>query len=156
MAVGTVSGVDPQDNWQLISTTTVTAGQTSITVGSFSGYKHLLAVGKDLTGTAGQVLYVRPNNDTSAGDYTGNGTNRSNFMPFAYFFDGTSAPTAGYVEIYNVDKAIPHQVFWTGALTNAASQRQYYTNPVAITTLEFNISGDTLNSGTIYLYGIAA
>lgn len=155
MAVGTVSGIDPQDNWQLITSTTITSGQTSQTYSSLSGYKHLLLTARSVIGTAGELIAVRPNNDTSSGNYVLNGTGRMSYFQFAYYFDGSTA-TAGAFEIKNIDKALPHEVWYSSANTNAAQGKQYWVKPEVITSLNLSATGGSWTSGTIELYGIPA
>jgi hypothetical protein len=69
MAVGTVSGVDQADNWQLIATNTPSAASTS-SFTSISGYKQLRIVYK-LTSTANGVYgyYLQFNSDSTMGNY---------------------------------------------------------------------------------------
>ena len=106
MAVGTVSGISPEDNWQLISS--VTASGTSHTFSSLTGYKHLWVTGVSITKNVSDYVGMRPNNDSTAGDYglewTG-GTSTTILINHT-----TAGPSAFSAKIYNIDQAIPHKV----------------------------------------------
>lgn len=155
MAVGTVSGIIPEDNWQLI--TSVTPSGTSVTFNSFSGYKHIWIVGKDITTSGAAYFCMRPNNDTSAGSYA---TFYNNGTESTFFLNGNQNGTrAFHGKIYNVDKTIPHLIEPHGAGgVPSDGGISVYTNPVAITSLVIYTYGGTVTftGGTMYLYGIPA
>lgn len=155
MAVGTVSGVDPQDNWQLISSSTPSG--TSVTFSSLSGYKHLWVVGKGITKSAADYVGMRPNNDTTAGNYatiTVSSGVGNKFLISGY----TGEAQAFSAKIYDIDKTIPHLVEWGYSDVSYGLPSDAYVNPVAITSLViFNQGGSaTFSGGTLYLYGIPA
>jgi hypothetical protein len=155
MAVGTVSGVDPQDNWQLIATNT----PSSVTISSFtsiSGYKRLMVVLKGVTSGSAGNIYLQFNSDTTSGNYAGVAE-----LDSVYSFQQLSAiPStgysttthSGYLVIEDVDKSIPHRVSgggYTAAIINAI-----WFGATPITQIDVKMSSTF--SGTIYLYGIAA
>jgi hypothetical protein len=152
MAVGTVSGVNLEDQWQLISS--VTASGTSITFNSLSGYKHLWLVVRSITKSGADYLAVRPNNDSTAGNYaiTWSVGTQSQIL-----FGGTTASAqAAAFRIYNIDQAAPHKI--EGIYDSAVfGPIDTYANPVAVTSLVvYTYSGATFTGGTVALYGIAA
>ena len=156
MAVGTVSGVDPQDNWQLVASQAM-SGLSTYTFSSLSGYKTYWLVGKSLTHTTSDIVAIRVNGDTSGGTYAND---------FAAGNEGATGgqflltPTQTFVhafsfEIDNADKLAPHHVKSTGYGT--VSPGDAYTDPVAITSLTVKTySNNNFTGGTVYLYGIAA
>jgi hypothetical protein len=154
MAVGTVSGVDPADNWQLI--TSVTPSGTSTTFSSLSGYKHIWITGKSITTSAAAYISVRPNNDTAVGSYA---SYYSSGDLSQFYVNGNAANTrAFHAKIYNIDQTVPH-LFEPSGAEGVGSQGgvSVYTNPVAITSLVVFLSGSvTFTGGTMYIYGIPA
>ena len=151
MAVGTVSGVDPANNWQLISTTTISSGTANYTLNGFDGYKTIMVLGKNIVKSADQITVAQFNGVTSGGVYNCINANGS------YFFTGGSHATSGTITmiVNDVDKSIGHQVEFTGY--SAYGEIAYYTDPVPITSIKiYNNGGATYTSGTIYVYGIPA
>ena len=67
MAVGTVSGTNPDDAWQLITTNTPSAAASS-TFSSISGYKKLMLVFNKYTTSAAGPANVRFNSDSTNGN----------------------------------------------------------------------------------------
>jgi myosin-crossreactive antigen len=152
MAVGTVSGVDPQDNWQLISS--VTASGTSVIFNSLSGYKHIWITGKAITKNTSDLPAVQVTGDTSVGNYS-----ISMVAPRAIFLCGasTTAAQAFGFKMYNIDQSIPHKVECAYDATEYAEASDGYMNAVAITSLTVkNYSGATFTGGTLAIYGIPA
>ena len=154
MAVGTVSSTT-SDNWQLISTTSISAGTaTPITFSSVSGYKTLMLSFKNVTTSVDSYLIVRFNNDTSYGTYA---VSNSGWNYFIIGPNGTTGQRAGVAIIYDADKTLPHKVETSGYDTAANTPLAYYTDPVAITRIDLIArEGGTFSAGTVYLYGIAA
>jgi len=152
MAVGTVSGVDQQDNWQLISSTT--ASGTSMTLTGFTGYKHLWIVGKDITKSASDFPAIRPNNDTSLGSYA-----LGMYAANKFLLAQQSSTALGFSgKIYDIDKTIPHRVEWGFDPAAWGLPQDCYVNPVAITSVVLTTNGGsvTYTGGTVYVYGIPA
>jgi hypothetical protein len=152
MAVGTVSGINPEDNWQLISS--VTASGTSVTFSSLTGYKHLWITGRGITKSASDYVAMRPNNDATTGNYAltwSVGTTNTSLIA------GTTATAQGVsAKIYNIDQAIPHKIDGTYD-GNQWGPADSYVNPVAITSLViYNYTTGSFTGGTLSLYGIAA
>ena len=152
MAVGTVSGISPEDNWQLISS--VTASGTSHTFSSLTGYKHLWIVGQGITKSAVDYVGVRPNNDTTVGNY---GLTWSIGTSPTFLISGATATAQGVsARIYNVNQAIPHKVEGTYD-ANQWGPGDAYVNPVVITSLVVHIyTTASFTGGTLSLYGIPA
>ena len=154
MAVGTVSGVDQQDNWQLISTTTPSGASFSLS--GFTGYKHIWIVGVNVTKSASDFPGMRPNNDSSAGYYS-TATVSSGTATRFLLAGSTASAQAFSGKIYDIDKTIPHKVEWgydSAAFTNPTDG---YMNPVAITSVTLMMNGSaTYTGGTVYVYGIPA
>jgi hypothetical protein len=153
MAVGTVSGIVPEDNWQLISTTTPSG--TNFTLTGFDGYRHLWLVGKSITKSASTQTGIRPNNDTSGGSY---GASWSVGTATSFLFSGDSSGAAAMAfKIFNIDKSIPHKIEGEYDANDWLPQ-SVYANPVPITSLliRTNNGTATFTGGTFYLYGIPA
>jgi hypothetical protein len=152
MAVGTVSGVDPADNWQLI--TSVTPSGTSVTFSSLTGYKHLWLVGRNVTKSASDFPAMRPNNDSSAGSYA---TAMQSVNNKLLLQAQSSSSDAFSGKIYDIDKSIPHKVEWGYDPGAMGAPQDCYTNPVPITSLVLLMNGSaSYTGGTVYLYGIPA
>ena len=156
MAVGTVSGVDPADNWQLVASQAM-SGLNTYTFSSLSGYKTYWLVGKSLTHTTTDIVAIRVNGDTSGGAYA-NDWAIQNAGASAGQFIVTPTQTVVHAfsfEIDNADKSAPHHVKSTGYGT--VSPGDAYTDPVAITSLTVKAySNNNFTGGTVYLYGIAS
>jgi hypothetical protein len=151
MAVGTVSGIEPDDNWQLITTTTISSGTAQYTYSSLSGYKKIMLAGKNIVKNAEDYSVIQLNGVTANGAYVSNSSNGS------FFYIAASNASAGGIVavIYDVDKSFIHKVESTGY--SGVGAVAYYTDPVAVTSIKlYNRDGATFTSGTIYLYGIAA
>jgi hypothetical protein len=153
MAVSNVSTVD-RDEWQLI--TSVTPSGASVTFNSFSGYKHLMLVGKAVTKSSSDYPRVRVNNDATAGNYA---TLWSAGGQAGFLVQGALAVASGFVfRIYDCDKATIHKVdaAYDGAGAHAQAT-DAFVDPVVVTSLVLStLSGATYTGGTLYLYGIAA
>lgn len=152
MAVGTVSGINLDEQWQLISS--VAASGTSITFSSLTGYKHIWVTGRNITKDAAQSIGIRPNNDTSVGSYAASAMGND-----SKFYCGTT--TAGShalsFRIYNIDQSAPHRVELVNG-DDYDSNADAYVNPVPITSITL-VAWNTTSSftgGTIAVYGIPA
>ena len=151
MAVGTVSGANLDEQWQLISS--VTPSGTSISFSSLTGYKHIWIVGNNITKSASTAVGIRPNNDSSTGSYAWNQSGNDN-----KFYTGTTTATTHALsfKIHNIDQAAPHKV--ESVSDSPYNNYDAYTNPVAITSitvLTWNGSA-TFTGGTIAAYGVPA
>lgn len=155
MAVSNVSTINA-DNWQLITTNAITSGNTSSTFSSISGYKKLMIVGKDVhTGTA-DYLCMQFNSDTANnyGSVAINGTaTQSQFTKFIYTAS-TSNYFNGYAIIEDVDTSAPKRV--TGYISNSFSGGMWYSTSALTSILIFLNNGNSWDTGTFYLYGIAS
>lgn len=158
MAVGTVSGITPEDNWQLIATTSA-AGTSSVTFNSFSGYKKLLLTVRGITKSgSSSYLGVQLNGDTASGNYASS-VIEGTANQFIAGYD-TAGASASYFWIENVDQSVPHKVSginWSTTVGDGGER--YYLNPVPITSLRlFNWQSTSApwTGGTIQLWGIPA
>ena len=151
MAVGTVSGIEPDDNWQLISTTTISSGTSQYTYSSLSGYKTIMISGRSIVKSAEQFITAQVNGVTTQGAYAG----VNNAAEFFYVAPSQAASSGFNIVFYNINQTVPHKVEMTGY--GGTGETAYYTNPTEITSIKlYNRDGATFTSGTIYLYGIAA
>ena len=156
MAVGTVSGVDPSENWQLIATNTPSASATS-SFTSISGYKKLMVVMKNLTSGGNGQLYLQFNSDTTSGNYAGVSQLDSTYcfqtistIPFTAY---NTTNHSGYLIIEDVDKSFPHVT--TGGGYTTAMVNAIWFGATPITQIDIKLTSSSM-TGTIYLYGIAA
>jgi hypothetical protein len=107
MAVGTISGIEPDDNWQLIATNTPSAA-ASTAFSSVSGYKKLILVYKGYTTSVAGPARLSFNSDTTAGNYSSvadwgtYGTAAENTFIGLGSYGYTSQIRTGYVVINNV------------------------------------------------------
>ena len=153
MATGSVSAID-REEWQLIESKSATG--TTLTFNAFSGYKHLWLTGKAITKSASDYTAVRPNNNSTAGNYShsyGGGTQDKLLI-------GDSASVAQGVsfKIFDVDKTTPKHVAASYDPSIPAHEQDAYVDIVAVTSLRVFTSGGsaTFTGGTFYLYGIVA
>ena len=155
MAVGTVSGVNQTDNWQLISS--VTPSSTAVTFNSISGYSRLMVVYKAMTTSANVWIYLRVNNDATAGNYASIATYTSanNLESNNYIvLNGTPSNNhSGLIVIENTDKSIPHQI---SDLANAVVSQYSAAILLASPITRVDILGGTFTGGTVQLWGVAA
>lgn len=152
MAVGTVSGANLDEQWQLITSTAASGG--SLTFSSLSGYKHIWITGISITKSASDHISVRPNNDTSGGSYASSWSNgtQSQFLASPT----TASAQAFSFKIYNIDQSTPHKVEGASDYTIVTPQDAYI-NPVPITSIVVKcFAANTFTGGTFYVYGIPA
>ena len=158
MAVGTVSGIETANNWQLISSNSPTSGTTAASFTSISGYSRVMVVWKALRCSAAAWLFLKVNNDTTVGNYAAMTayTSANNFESESYIpLTGTnSTQFSGAITIENVNQATPHQIS-----NFAAYQTSQFTgailNSSAITQIDVYINTSALTGGTVQLWGIA-
>jgi len=159
MAVGTVSGANLDEQWQLIATNTPSAA-TSSTFSSLSGYKMYMIVYKNLSHTAATYALVRFNGDSTTGNYgssawwvnTLNSYDATGILAWGYGGDAVSNRT-GIVTVTNANQSVPKHVDVKGYITQMANGVWVGNEP--ITSISFSVPAGTM-TGTIYLYGIAA
>ncbi len=153
MAVGTVSGLNLDEEWQLISS--VTASGTSITFNSLSGYKTLWLVGRRITKNSDDIIAVHFNGNTTGGDYGqywGGGVNGKFIIQ-----NSTATAQAATFKVYDIHKAIPHKVEVAYVPSTDPGLPSVYAVPEVITSLIVTCwSGGSYSGGTFYLYGIPA
>lgn len=157
MAVGTVTGLEPSDNWQIISTNTVTTGSTTSFTG-LSGYKKLMVTFKGITLNTSGWLYLRFNSDSTAnnygsttGLYTTAGGNRSADSILLNGLADTSM--TGYAVFNSTDKTTPKFLESIGG-TAVGYGNGIYLGTSAINAVEV-FTGAQYTAGSISLYGIA-
>jgi hypothetical protein len=158
MAVGTVSGLNLDEQWQLIETQSPSAASAA-TFSSVSGYKRLMLVWKT-TPSTGSFVYMSVNNNTTSNDYTSvvnwQAAALNKVLTTSITLDAQdhSGLHAGMVIIENVTQTMPH------ILTNFVNQRAdaFYglvINTAPITRVDIYPSTGTF-TGTVSIYGIAA
>lgn len=160
MAVGTVSGLNLDDAWQLIATNTMTAA-ASTTFSSLSGYKTYMVVNKNITQSTGNFAKITFNGDTTAGNYGSialwdfsTNAQYSNNSIIAWGFGAAKIDNyTVYTIIQNADKTVPKITKSAGYLTFLAEGIWTGTSP--ITSITFSASTGTF-TGDILLYGIPA
>ena len=154
MAVGTVSGINPDDTFQLITSTTISSGTASYNYNSIAGYKTIIVAAKSIVKSSSEYITVQFNGDTAVGSYAQNPQAGAN--NFFYATGNSTGPAAHAFVVYNVNQAVPHKVN-TAYTTQPGGENQYYTDPSVITSIQIALTGGaTFTSGTIYVYGIAA
>lgn len=158
MAVGTVSSSVVDDPWQLIATNTPTSTTTS-TFSSISGYKKLMVVWKALTASSGVELYLRVNNDSTAGNYAtrnanyGAGDIESNSLIALNGY--TRNQNTGMIVIENANQSTPHQISdYASNTTFTFMGAILLADP--ITRVDVFTNGNNFVSGSIQLWGVAA
>lgn len=162
MAVGTVSGVNLDDAWQLIATNTPTSG-TSTSFTSLSGYKSYMVIWKSVTISDYNYMALRFNDDTTASNYisaykvnigsnatgagiqvTGSATSGKSGVCIISYANSTTGPKLTNAFSDEVDQASPQSTgCWVS--TSAITSIKFYTK-----------DGATFSAGTVYLYGIPA
>jgi hypothetical protein len=161
MAVGTVSSVSG-DNWQLIATNTPTSG-TSTSFTSLSGYRKFRLIWSALTFGGSATAMLRFNSDSTnsyIGAASGYVASTSEGWSTAAIITGYASTTHyGFIDIEDVDKTFPkkmqgvwdNQDLGVGDVLNGV-----YIGSSAITSIALlDSSGNTISSGTVYLYGLA-
>jgi hypothetical protein len=160
MAVGTVSGVNLDEAWQLIATNTPSAAASS-TFSSLSGYKKFLVVYKSITSSTGTVLGLRFNGDSTTGNYGGSAFHYASIIDNntnGALITAGSATThySGSATIDNSVQGFHLVTINSGYQVTIGSSTYIPTTPADITSIQFYpVAGGTI-TGTIYLYGIAA
>ena len=155
----------------LLSTTTLSG--TATTISSIDqNYKSLYLVITGITANTGnEDPTVRPNNDTTACNYTGSRTQGANAptasgvrddeIHLAHFIgtDRTSSNNAWSLTFDNYSSTTSYKPFkyygsFNNAGTNLVSYGGAYHSNSAITSLVFRYAGYTMTGGTVLLYGI--
>ena len=157
MAVGTVSSSVVDNPWQLIATNTPTSTATS-TFSSISGYKRLMVVMKALTFSGTVELYLRVNNDSTAGNYAtrnalyGAGDIESNSLIALNGYSRNSS--SGMIVIENANQSTPHQISdFASTTTYTFFGSILLADP--ITRIDVFTNGNNFTGGTIQLWGVA-
>lgn len=160
MAVGTVSGVDPADNWQLIATNTPSAASVS-SFTSLSGYKKFWLVYKNVTTSISSQLALRFNSDSTSGNYGGDSFWASTYVE-SWVQDARIVAVSGssfYGGSVIIDNSLPaiHTITVNPSYYNTVGGGVWMpTTATDITQIDFRTTAGGTLSGTIYLYGIAA
>ena len=155
----------------LLSTTTLSGNTTTIS-SIDQNYKSLYLVITGITANTGnEDPTVRPNNDTTACNYTGSRTQGSNApaasgvrddeIHLAHFIgtDRTSTNNAWSLTFDNYSSTTSFKPFkyygsFSNAGTNLVSYGGTYNSNSAITSLVFRYAGYTMTGGTVLLYGV--
>jgi hypothetical protein len=158
MAVGTVSGLNLDEEFQLIATNTPSAA-ASTSFSSISGYKKLMLVFKNYTTSVAGGARLSFNGDTTSGNYSSNAwwgeSAQNDSLSFIILGANpySSQVRTGYVIIENVNKSTPHPV--NGTAYDASIIAAFYVEANPITSVTVTGPGGTI-TGTFSLYGIAA
>jgi hypothetical protein len=159
MAVGTVSGIEQENNWQLIASNSPTGTTTAASFTSISGYKRVMVVWKALRTGANAWLYLKVNNDTTVGNYVSSTTYsnaNNNESESLLVLDGTDRTNhTGMIVIENVDKATPHEVS-NFAAYQTTQWTQGILSSAPITRIDLYNSVSNFSSGTVELWGVAS
>ena len=162
MAVGTVSGINYDDAWQLISSTT--ASGASVTFSGLDGlYKELMVTYRSLTTSAVCGLAVRFNGDSTNYNYGATSVWQAAYSEPVIAYIPLTAYTnytdhaSGYVKIKNTNLAIPHTVEGGGYVANSIDGLYNPSTPSAINSLLVKTTNTaTFTAGTIQVWGVAA
>lgn len=152
MATSNVSAID-REEWQLIESKAATG--TSVTFNAFSGYKHLWLTGKAITKSSSDYTAVRPNNNSTAGNYSHlYGATETKFL----LGNNNTGAAAQSFKIYDVDKTTPKHVASSYDSSVPSNECDAFIDTVAVTSLVVytNAGSATFTGGTWYLYGIVA
>lgn len=155
MAVGTVSGITP-DNWQLLETVTAPGGTTAVTSSvTLTGYSKLMIVVSATVGS-GDNLSIRFNGDTGdnyastalQSSATATATNRI----VSRTVSSTSLQNFNmFVQYANISAPKLADIYSSGGI----SRGSWFT-ATAITSITLvSFSGNNIDSGTMKIYGIA-
>jgi hypothetical protein len=159
MAVGQVSSISG-DNWQLISTFTVSSSaNTQAVATSISGYKSLILVVNGYTASTTDTWGIYFNGDQTTGNYGsavwGGGTGSSSDNQIILSYYTTTAPGTGYVKIMDAGNAtIPKTTFSSGA-ERWGEGYGIWNNTAAITSITARHASGNITAGTFKLYGLA-
>jgi hypothetical protein len=163
MAVGTVSGVSPEDTWQLVATATPTSGTSFTLATGLAGiYKELIIVYRNLTFASASGLHATFNADTTVGNY--GFTNQwqgyievgDSVLPLMGY-TGYSTSRTGFAKIKNANQAIPHTAEGGGYASGYISGAYAPATPAVINSVEIKTQAAVaFTGGTCLLYGIPA
>jgi hypothetical protein len=162
MAVGTVSGVDPVDNWQLIASGTPTSASSTYSFTSISGYKTLMIAFKKVGTNAVNNLIVRFNGDSTDRNYN----SIANGYDVTGQYSTTGIALTGYLDTSHSGYTVINNASSTTIFKTVQEGAAYVTNTYggiwlnntdAISSAVISTTTSTFNgTGTFYLYGIAA
>jgi len=159
MATGTVSSTTT-DNWQLISTFTVsTAANTQAVATSISGYKSLLLVVSGYTASVSDSVSIYFNGDQTTGNYGsgvwGGGTGSSSDNQIILSYYSTTAPGTGYVKIMDAGNTTIPKITSSSGAERWAEGYGIWNSTAAITSITAKHGSGNITAGTFKLYGIA-
>ena len=157
MAVGTVSGLNLEDEWQLVASQAM-SGLNTYTFSGLTGYKTYWLVGKALTNGTADIPGVRINGDTTNGSYASSWSLTTGASATIFLVGASSAAARPFsFKIYDALKSIPHKVETTvydGSITATAGDAYVDATPVTSITVK-TYANNNFTGGTVYLYGIA-
>lgn len=161
MATGTVSSLSG-DNWQLVATNTPTSG-TSTSFTSLTGYRKYRVIWSNLSFSGSASLMLRFNSDSNnyyIGAASGFTAATSEGWSTAAILSGYATNSHyGFIDVEDADKTFPKKMqgvwgdqgYGYGDVLNGI-----YIGSNAITSITLlDSSGNTISSGTVYLYGLA-
>jgi hypothetical protein len=156
MAVGTVSGISP-NNWQLLETITTPGGTTSATSSvTLSGYSTLMCTTSITTSGGADILYVRFNGDTG-NNYAAtallhsDSTRGTNSIPTRTITTTALQNTNVFIQYANISAPKLVDIYSSGGIARAS-----WLTANALTSITFFTNSNNMDSGgTIKIYGIA-
>jgi len=152
MATGSVSAID-REEYQLIESKS--ASGATVTFNAFSGYKHLWLTGKAITKSGSDYIVVRPNNNSTIGNYAA--AISSGAETKIWCSPGIATSQAMSLKIFDVDKTTPKHFAASYDTSVPSNEQDAFIDTVAVTSLVIlTHSGATFTGGTFYLYGIVA
>lgn len=162
MAVGTVSGVNPDDTWQLVSSQS--ASGASITFSSLSGiYKELMISYRNVITSATCGLAVRFNGDSTNYNYGGTAVWQAQYSEVAISYIPLTAYGAytdhanGWMKVKNTNSAMPHTVEGGGYVADSINGLYNPSTAAVISSVIVKPNNSAnFSSGTIELWGIPA
>ena len=165
MAVGTVSGLNLDEEWQLIASGSPTASSSSYSFTSISGYKTLMIAFKKIVTSVDCNFYARFNGDSTNHNYDGhfNGYDVTGYysttgMPLTAYVGGASNGNSGYTIIKYANSTSMFKIASEGVSYVSNNNKSIWMNNTdAISSIAiYTTTGTFTGSGTFYLYGIPA
>ena len=153
MAVGTVSGVNPDEIWQSISS--VTASGSAVTFSSLTGYKKYMIIARSITNSAPSTVLMTFNGISTGYGSVLAATDRSTSGIFFSYLAGDTHPVS-MTTINDVLSSTGPKTTIGWESNYCATINGFWDNTSPITSIALTRSTGTFTGGTITLYGIAA
>lgn len=153
MAVGTVSGVNPDDAWQSISS--VTASGSSVAFSSLSGYKKYMIIAKSITNSAASTVLMTFNGTSTNYESIIEQQDRTQSGIYVSYLANDATP-GWMTTINNADSSTGPKTTFGWESNYSATIYGFWDNTSPITSITLTRSTGTFTGGTITLYGVAA